>query len=342
MKNLVSIIVPIYNVSRFLPKCIESLLSQTYENLQIILVNDGSKDDSLEIAQKYAKIDSRIVVIDKTNAGSAHTRNTGLNFLLNQKDKKTDYICFIDSDDYVSKYFVETLYTSLTKNKADISVVKDARVSEKQDLEFKHIFNKEKFKCENFDNISAMQQLFSGKKFGVGPCNKMYKYELLNGQNLIRFPEDIFYSEDIPFVYNAFSKADKVTYVPVANYAYTKRNGSNVRSKVSERKLTTFKGLNYCVESCKHNIPNAHSYVAGWRVLGNFEILFYMFRDKYFDYDVYLSITNLIKRDMKFLKKSKGFPLYRRMLLPFGTWLLKTCYKNRFKKEFKQIKIKQK
>ena len=335
MKELISIIVPIYNCERFLPHCIDSLISQTYTNIQIILINDGSKDNSLAIAQKYAEKDKRIILIDKENGGAAQTRNVGLDFLKNQKDKTTDFICFIDSDDYVSKYFIEILYTALKQNCADISVIQDTRVSEKQDLEFKYKFNAEKFSCKSFNKNTAMKQLFSGRKFGVGPCNKMYNYKLINGTYPIRFPEDIHYSEDIPFVYQVFEKANKVVFTPIKSYAYTKRNGSNVRSKFNPKKLTTFKGLNFCADSCQKNIPEAYCYVAGWRVLSNFEILFYMFRDRYFDIEVYNEITSLIKRDMHHLKKGKRFPLYRRALLPFGTWLLKILYRNRFKKEFK-------
>jgi len=344
MNELVSIIVPVYNVEKFLPRCVESLLSQTYKNIQIVVVNDGSKDNSLEVARKYEKQDKRVVVLTKENQGLSHTRNTGLNFLLNQENKKTKYICFIDSDDYVSPVFVETLYTALKQNNADISVVTNCRVSEKQNLEYKHIFrnkfNPQKYKRELYNETEAMKQLFSGKKFGVGPCNKMYRAEMINSKNPVRFPEDIKHSEDIPFVYEMFSKSKKVVFVPKANYAYTKRNGSLVRSKFNPKKLTTFKGLNYCCENCQKNLPDAYSYVAGWRALSNFEMLYYMFRDRYFDYDVYNQIVEILKKDMKHLTKSRKFPLYRRALLPFGTWLLKKLYRRRFKNEFKKFEIK--
>ena len=345
MDDLVSIIVPVYNVEKFLPRCIESLLSQTYKNIQIVIINDGSKDNSLQVARAYEKKDNRVVVLTKENGGLAHTRNTGLDFLLNQKDKKTDYICFIDSDDYVSPVFVETLLTSLKQTNSDISITKDMRISEKDNLEYKHrftnSFDPEHYTYELFDKTTAMQQLFSGKKFGVGICNKMFKFDFLNGKEPLRFPSDIFYSEDIPFAYTTFSKVNKVVFTKTPNYAYTRRNGSNVRSKFNPKKLTTFKGLNYCCEDCKKNVPGAYSYVAGWRVLANFEILYYLFRDRYFDYDVYNEIISILKRDMKYLTKSRKFPLYRRMLLPFGTWLLKKLYRKRFKKEFKQIENKE-
>ena len=103
MKKKLSIIIPVYNAEAFLPRCIESILNQTYRNLEILLVNDGSKDDSLQICLQYAKTDSRILVFDKSNGGAASARNLGL------KHVTGEYIGFCDSDDF----FDEDTFSSL-------------------------------------------------------------------------------------------------------------------------------------------------------------------------------------------------------------------------------------
>ena len=109
MKPLISVILPIYNVAQFLPRCIESVCSQTYDNLEIILVDDGSPDDCGDICDKYAEKDNRIVVVHKQNGGLSDARNKGAEIA------NGEYITFIDSDDYVTDTYVEYLY-SLIEN----------------------------------------------------------------------------------------------------------------------------------------------------------------------------------------------------------------------------------
>ena len=116
MKPLISVIVPVYNCEKVLRRCLDSIISQTYENLQIILVNDGSKDNSEEICKEYKNRDSRIELISIKNLGSSGARNVGL------KNVRGEYLTFIDSDDFVSIYYVNKLYSLLEKNNADISV----------------------------------------------------------------------------------------------------------------------------------------------------------------------------------------------------------------------------
>ncbi len=116
MKELISVVVLIYNVEEFLPKCIDSLLKQTYKNIEILLVNDGSTDNSLKICNDYKKIDKRIRVYTKKNGGLSDARNYGIARAIGK------YICFIDSDDWIDDDYIEFLYSNLIKNKCDISI----------------------------------------------------------------------------------------------------------------------------------------------------------------------------------------------------------------------------
>ena len=112
--ELISIVVPVYNVEKYLKRCLDSLVNQTYKNIEIILVNDGSTDSSLEICKGYAKKDSRVKIISKKNEGLGYTRNEGINIA------KGIYIAFIDSDDYVDENFYEKLYVSAKKYNSDM------------------------------------------------------------------------------------------------------------------------------------------------------------------------------------------------------------------------------
>ena len=131
----VSIIVPIYNMEQYLNRCLESIINQTYENIEIILINDGSKDNSLEICKNYAKKDNRIMIIDQKNSGVSSARNSGL-------DKATgEYLAFVDPDDWIDKDGIEKMVDFALKHKCDIAffdykINDEIQKSEKVNLEY--------------------------------------------------------------------------------------------------------------------------------------------------------------------------------------------------------------
>ena len=116
MEELISVIVPIYKVEHYLPKCIDSIIHQTYQNLEIILVDDGSPDNCPEICDEYAKRDKRIKVVHQENGGLSAARNSGVEMA------NGEFLCFVDSDDYIHPKMYEILYKNLKKFKADISI----------------------------------------------------------------------------------------------------------------------------------------------------------------------------------------------------------------------------
>lgn len=124
MNDLISVIVPVYNAEKFLDRCINSIQNNTYKNLQIILVDDGSVDNSGKICDEYSRKDNRITVIHKKNAGTAAARNDALDIA------KGDYIAFCDNDDYISPYFYETLLNALKETGADVVVSEMTRDSD--------------------------------------------------------------------------------------------------------------------------------------------------------------------------------------------------------------------
>ena len=116
MEKKVSVIIPVYNVEKYLEECIQSVLKQTYKNLEIILVDDGSPDNCPKMCDEWAKKDSRIKVIHKQNGGASSSRNTGLDVMTG------DFMCFIDSDDFIAKNYIEVLYNNLIETNSDVSM----------------------------------------------------------------------------------------------------------------------------------------------------------------------------------------------------------------------------
>ena len=178
--ELISIIVPCYNVEKYVEKCINSLINQTYSNIEIILVNDGSTDNTLNILKKIKNKDDRIVLIDQPNTGLSGARNTGL------KKSKGKIVSFVDSDDFVDKYFIEKLYVNMITNSADISSCDYVFINENN-----NIWNNSKRKKEkNYSNFDALKDMFSGKQLlEVMTWNKLYKKSLFVDNN-IEFPVD--------------------------------------------------------------------------------------------------------------------------------------------------------
>ncbi|OLS41095.1 glycosyltransferase family 2 protein [Bacillus sp. MRMR6] len=222
----VSIIVPVYQVERYLRKCLDSIVNQTYRDLEIILVDDGSNDDSGSICDEYSIRDSRIKVIHQQNIGLSGARNKGIEIATGA------YISFIDSDDYVEPSFIEELYKSLVNNKAQISVCNISQENEdmsRDKLLIKNINTSSVF--NNFEGMKNLLQLNSG--FMGYVWNKLYDITLFKD---IRFPVSKIY-EDTFTVYKLFSKSDQIVYTNATLYHYVNREGSITSSKNIEKKV---------------------------------------------------------------------------------------------------------
>lgn len=214
--KLISVVIPIYNVEKYLVRCIESIINQTYTKLEIILVNDGSNDNCGSICNEYAEKDNRIIVIHKENGGLSDARNAGL------KIATGEYICFIDSDDYIHEKMIDTLYNLIIDNNAQISVCSFRKVydsflnyaKEKKDKNI--IINK-------LNNVEALNNLFNELYLTtVVAWNKLYNKELFEN---IEYPKNK-YHEDEYTTYQLIYKAQKIVYTNQVLYYYLQRNNS--------------------------------------------------------------------------------------------------------------------
>ena len=213
MKNIdISIIVPIYNTSKYLRKCLDSVINQTKKNIEIILVNDGSTDDSDSIIKSYE--DSRIRYYKNQNMGIGKTRNFGI------KKAVGKYIMFLDSDDYLPSDSCEKLYNVASKNNADM-VVSDYYVDNSSNIKY--------FKTDSFKASSLKENPNLLLNINLGPCNKIYRRELIV-DNDIYFIENYKY-EDAPFVIMCIEYSNKIVKVNEALTYYVVHPGSETTNR---------------------------------------------------------------------------------------------------------------
>ncbi len=223
MENKVSVIIPVYKVEKYLEKCIDSVINQSYSNLEIILVDDGSPDNCGKICDKYAKKDNRIRVIHKTNGGLSDARNNGI------KIATGNYIAFIDSDDYVTEDYIEYLLKLIIDNNSDISIVMPYEVDENYIV--KKIFKREKI--YNYNSNDALKTMLYQKKFETSAWGKLFKKNVVNG---IYFPTGKIY-EDIGTIYKYILRAKKITFSTMKNYYYLQRKDSIMGRKYKQSDL---------------------------------------------------------------------------------------------------------
>ena len=206
MEELISVIVPIYNVEKYLNKCIESIINQSYSNLEIILVDDGSKDSSGIMCDSYILKDKRIKVIHKENGGLSDARNVGI-------DKaKGEYIVFIDSDDWIDEKMIEILYNIIKKNNSDISIC-DYFLAYNEEIQTQ----KEDIEIINLSNIEALKKIYD-KDLGVCMIvawNKLYKRNLFKDD--IRYPYGKIHEDEFT-TYKLLYKAEKISYTKQKMY----------------------------------------------------------------------------------------------------------------------------
>ena len=236
-KPMISVIVPVYNVAQFLERCVDSIIHQTYPNLEIILVDDGSTDDSGLLCDQLKAADNRIRVVHKVNGGLSSARNAGINAATGC------YIGFVDSDDYIAPQMYEKMLGDLIINEADIAqcgceIVWGDHVELRNGSGKVYIWNRDE----------AVINHLSGQITEPSVCCKLYKSEIFK---TLRFDESIKLSEDIPFNVKAFMLCRKSVFRDECYYKYIKRDNSLSRSAFDEKEIDTVKQAEAIVETLK-------------------------------------------------------------------------------------------
>lgn len=216
-KELISIIIPIYNASRFIKKCITSILNQTYKNFELLIINDGSTDNSLEICNKFN--DKRIKIINQKNSGSECARLTGI------KQSKGEYICFIDADDWISKDYLEILITYAQKYNVDVTCVKSYKVLDKYGIiKFKNVWENYQEDLLPLDELKKHNNfLIYNRVFSNTVWGKLYRSSIIDLNQIT--PLNLFYGDDTAFNLH-LSPNIKSCYL-INQYKYYYRYGGN-------------------------------------------------------------------------------------------------------------------
>lgn len=315
MSELISIIVPVYNTEKYLNRCIDSLINQTYKNIEILLINDGSTDNSKQICEEYATNKPNVYLYTKQNGGLSDARNFGI------KKANGSYIMFIDSDDFIAATMVQALYNDLKCNNADISSVDVFKFYDDD-----KVFPSEHNTSETItlDREKAITSILDNTIVHNYACNKLYDIKLFEN---IQFPNG-YVMEDLAIAYLLIETANKITYNPAQLYYYYQRRDSILHSPnpkfykdkfyLAKRRFLYIKGkYPYCIENdrfmlsviiecfpyvCLNEDIKAFQQLIDLinkkclkTVRRNFKIKYMIFRFRYLKYKIFERIKNVGK-----------------------------------------------
>lgn len=243
MDKLLSIIVPVYKVEKYLKRCLDSILAQTYKNIEIILIDDGSPDNSGAICDEYALKDNRIRVFHIDNNGVSSARNFGL------KKAKGEYIGFVDSDDYIAPEMYEVLVNNLEENNADISI---CGFSQEDKHGVFHRYWKEDI-TTTLSTIEQIECLLVNRYYRCSIWDRIYKKEVLSN---VSFHRDIKIYEDMLFDYEAIKNSKKAVYTSTPYYYYCENDSNSAaRSPFSDTKMDIIKVCKIIYDDINNNYP---------------------------------------------------------------------------------------
>lgn len=304
---LVSIIVPIYNTRTYLNRCLKSIIEQSYPHLEIILVDDGSTDDSVAICKEYAARDNRIRFFSQQNGGASTARNKGLDHA------EGDYVMFVDSDDWIDNDMVEVLSNKMTSSHASM-VISDVPGDKKN---FESI--------RTLDSHQALSNVLQGAWWG--PVGKLFLRKAIGG---LRFPKATI-SEDYVFIVELLlSLKGNVIYVPHCHYHRVTRAGSLSRLALSERKFEEFDNVSYVARIIKENHPQFKKPAEARMAETSLKLLFAIHKNgkaKEFSHQQRKLVNSIRKNFFQYIPNNH-IPFKSRMLLLMCTTIFgsKTAY----------------
>lgn len=298
MEDLISVIVPIYNVEKYINKCIDSIINQTYSNLEIILVDDGSPDNCGKICDEYVKNDKRIKVIHKENGGLSDARNTGIDMATGK------YISFIDSDDTVTADYIEYMYNMIKEDKTEMAISEVKRIYKESDL---HIVSNKKNEEKQFvwDSEECFYNMLFSKCGDVCAYAKLYNRELFDN---IRYPKGEVY-EDSATTYKIIDKCKMISYGNKACYNYYTRPGSiSKQGEFNENEYFYIKNTKEMLEYIENKYPNIRDSVNRYELYANFRILRMLIFSEPRKKEIEVEIFNNIKKKQRVVFAYKETP----------------------------------
>lgn len=261
--RLISIIVPVYNTEKYVRQAIDSILAQTYENIEVILVDDGSTDESGKICDEYMKKDKRVVTKHQLNQGQATARNEAF------KISKGEYIIYADSDDLMHKDQVKCMIKVMEETMADIIQVENSKFYRYEKIKNMPNESIEKINYSIYTASEALELLCYQRKFNFSPVCKLIKRELMND---LEFPTNTGY-EDAAIMYKLYGKAEKLVYSPTVLYWYRQHAMSTMHTKFSDKKVDRIRIMTELKQYIIENFPENSSAVQTRYCLAQLQLL---------------------------------------------------------------------
>lgn len=312
---MISVIVPVYNVEKYLERCVKSIAAQTYKDLEILLIDDGSTDKSGEMCDDFQQTDSRIKAFHKQNGGLSDARNYGI------EHSAGEFISFVDSDDYIDEKMLETLHRLITENDADLAVCSAMDV-----FEGKEVTQVKEIKEFNLNKVESYKYMLRGD--GIpSACNKLYKRQTVGN---VRFPVGKLY-EDGFFTPQILKKVEKTAVTSKPMYYYFRRADSITTKPFRKGDLDVIEAYDKCVKQVKELCPEALPYAEFRYRNAYFNVLDKMLmRDDCKEIPEYKQVVKYLKKHTAQIVKDPGFgkmrkiaavalkfsvPLYKKILL---------------------------
>ena len=313
-KALVSIIVPIYNAEKYISACIESALNQTYENIELVLINDGSPDNSLKIATEYAQNNGNIILRSTENKGVCAARNLGISLA------SGEYIMFLDSDDLLIENAVEILYNDIKENNADIAVGAVAVD-----------YIKKEPNLVVWDGLNGLEKCILDDENTYSSCGKLYNKFFLED---VRFIEGRKIHEDAFFVFECFSKRPKITINNSIVYLYTRNENSASNAAFSEKYYDILYFAKRKLEIINEIAPKLNEKTKNMWVKANLAMLhqFVKTDDKKYKADEKACIKAVKDNKKYFVPAIKGDKKFFNVVVNNLYYIFKIYYKIRYKK----------
>lgn len=312
---MISVIVPVYNVEKYLERCVKSIAAQTYKDLEILLIDDGSTDKSGKMCDDFQQTDSRIKAFHKQNGGLSDARNYGI------EHSAGEFISFVDSDDYIDEKMLETLHRLITENDADLAVCSAMDV-----FEGKEVTQVKEIKEFNLNKVESYKYMLRGD--GIpSACNKLYKRQTVGD---VRFPVGKLY-EDGFFTPQILKRVEKTAVTSKPMYYYFRRADSITTKPFRKGDLDVIEAYDKCVKQVKELCPEALPYAEFRYRNAYFNVLDKMLmRDDCKEIPEYKQVVKYLKKHTAQIVKDPGFgkmrkiaavalkfsvPLYKKILL---------------------------
>lgn len=259
-KIKVSVIIPVYNTAKYLPKCLDSIIHQTYQNLEIITINDGSVDNSEAILKKYAQKDPRLKIITQKNHGLSAARNAGL------KIASGDFVTFVDSDDLIESKMIEKMLDALKKSDADIAVCSFKEIFPNNIIKN---FNNHHYPRKVFSTESALKAMLKEEGFMVSATMKLFPCHFFDH---IKFPIGKLH-EDVGTTYKLIQKAKKIVFLPDEFYLYIHHQNSIINQTFDDRKFDLIELTDKMCDDLDQHFPNLKNTTNERRMRARFSLL---------------------------------------------------------------------